>query len=717
MDGDRAGEASDFVQAGRVLRVASPLGDDVVLPERAVIHEGVNQLFDIALSVRAKRGDIKPGELIGRRIDVRLEIVQGGDEEGGGFGGGGGVESAIRRPFNALVTALEEGPPVTRGLRSYRMTLKPEMWLLSRRSDCRIFMDKTSLDVCEMLFAEHGLAAPDLSGVIETPPVEHYSVQWNETDLAYLLRRFENDGLFYWFSHEEGRHTLVVADHPSGWLKPSAAAEGEPRMRIAQGSSDVNHIDDWRRLYSYVSGKRSGRDWNFETPQTVPGAETPSLVDLPDNTIRELYEYPARAMDIAAHERMEKLRMQASEADHDRVEAASNIRVVEPGRRFEPYEVAHPERDYEEHVVLRATHWIVDRSYETAGDEPEYRNTFEAMPSRIPATPHRETRRPHVAGAQVGIIAGPEGEEIHCDQYGRVKLWFPWDRRAKKDGSDTCWVRVSQNWAGGSWGGQIIPRIGMEAMVAFIDGNPDRPLVTSLVPNPQQKVPYTLPANKTRSIFKTKTHKGVGYNELRFEDESGREEVFMHAQKDMNVEVRNDRTRRTGNNQAEVVGNDKAIQVGGDHDEVIAGNMSIAVGQNPLSTLISEKTKTLFDFAGSIMKTFKIPDPFNFAKGNFQFFVEKNKSEIVNGASSEIVGVVKSTVVGHTFQQTVGKAMSLIVRKRYDVDIGKIHNIRVGDQFTIKVGENSMLSMSKEGDIVISGKRIKLIADRIDQND
>ena len=157
----------------------------------------------------------------------------------------------------------------------------------------------------------------------------------------------------------------------------------------------------------------------------VPGTETPGMVDLPDNAYRELYEYPARAIDPNAAERAERLRVQAVEADHDRVEAASNIRVIEPGRRFAPYEVAHPDQKYEEHVVLKATHWIVDRSYETAGDEPEYRNTFEAMPSRIPATPHRERPRPQVAGAQVGIIAGPEGEEIHCDKYGRIKLWFP----------------------------------------------------------------------------------------------------------------------------------------------------------------------------------------------------------------------------------------------------------------------------------------------------
>ncbi|MEF2074834.1 type VI secretion system tip protein TssI/VgrG, partial [Consotaella aegiceratis] len=332
------------------------------------------------------------------------------------------------------------------------------------------------------------------------------------------------------------------------------------------------HIDDWRRRYAYVSGKRSGADWNFETPTMVPSAETPSLVELPENAWRELYEFPARAMDVAAHERMEKLRMQASEADHDRVQAASNIRVVEPGRRFSPYEVAHPEKAYEEHVVIRAVHQVVDRSYETAEDEPEYRNAFEAMPSRVPLTPHRTTKRPRVEGAQVGIVAGPEGEEIHCDQYGRVKLWFPWDRRAKKDGSDTCWVRVSQSWAGGTWGGQIIPRIGMEAMVSYIDGDPDRPLITGLVPNPKQKVPYDLPANKTRSVFKTDSYKGYGNNELRFEDAAGYEEVYTHAQRDKNSIVRNNETRLIQRHLVEKTEGHKGDYVGGSRRSVVHDN-------------------------------------------------------------------------------------------------------------------------------------------------
>jgi len=593
---DLQSSAADFIQASRILKVVSPLGEDQLLPERLTIDEGVSSLFEIKLSARAKKPIVKPEELIGRLMDVSVEVQQG-EGEGG-----------VRRPFNGLVTELNEGPPVTRGLRSYSMVLRPQMWLLSRRSDCRIWMDKTAIDIVETLFSEHGIPAPDTSGIVTPPPPQHYSVQWNETDLAYLTRRFEEDGLFYWFSHEDGKHKLHVGDNASSWLGPSPSAQGEGRVRLAQGSSDRNHITDWSRRYSYVPGQRAGADWNFETPRMVPGTMTPSLVQMPEAIKRELYEYPARISTVAQAERAEKLRMQASEADHDRVSSSSTSRILEVGRRFTPYEVAHPDHVYEEHVVTRMTQKVVDRSYETNTNEPEYTNTFEATPSRVPMTPHRETRRPRIEGTQVAIVAGPAGEEIHPDQYGRIKLWFPWDRKAKKDGSDTCWVRVAQNWAGSTWGGQVIPRIGMEVMVAFIDGDPDRPLVTGVVPNPSNGVPYDLPANKTRMVMRSNTHKGSGFNEMTFEDDAGRENMFFHAQKDQTTRVLNDRTKRIDRHEVSAIGANRTVEVGGNQKHEVGGSMNTVVGGTGPGAMalmaavqgLAGQTATLLGQAGQI---------------------------------------------------------------------------------------------------------------------
>lgn len=687
--------SSDFIQASRVLKVKSPLGEDQLLPERMVIQEGVSQLFEINLSVRAKKEAVKPEELIGRLVDVSVEVQQGDGEEGSG----------VRRPFNGLVTELHEGPPITRGLRSYAMTIRPQMWLLSRRSDCRIWMDKTVVEIAETLFSEHGIPAPDTSGIITPPPPQHYSVQWNETDLDYLLRRFEEDGLFYWFSHEDSSHKLHVAGSANGWLGPSPSAQGEGRVRLAQGSSDRNHINDWARRFSYVPGQRAGADWNFETPSMVPGTMTPSLVQMPDATKRELYEYPSRIKTVAEAERAQKLRTQAVEADHDRVFGASTSRILEAGRRFTPYEVAHPEHDYEEHVIIKATHTIVDRSYETNGNEPEYRNSFEAIPSRVPLTPHRQTKRPRIEGTQVAIVAGPAGEEIHPDQYGRIKLWFPWDRKAKKDGTDTCWVRVAQNWAGATWGGQIIPRIGMEVMVAFVDGDPDRPLVTGVVPNARQTVPYELPANKTKSVFRTNTHKGQGFNELSFEDDAGREEMYLHAQKDMTLKVKNHKTERVDNNNVISVGGASLREVQRSDIHNVGQNMSVNVGTGPAGDIIRGlMTRHASGIRGA---GYFLEAMFSTMTGSGNYMVNAGAALMFNSVAGSFHTTGGSSVIttGSDLVQNVGGSVRVSAGQNFDEIIQGTKMVEAFEAIHLRCGK-SEIHMAGDGTIRIKGVRL-----------
>ncbi|MBW6422193.1 type VI secretion system tip protein VgrG [Rhizobium sp. XQZ8] len=743
---DNASAAADFIQASRILKIVSPLGEDQLLPERVVIEEGVSSLFEIRLSARSKQPVVKPEELIGRLMDVSVEVQQGNGEEG----------SAVRRPFNGLVTELKEGPPITRGLRSYSMVLRPQMWLLSRRSDCRIWMDKTSIQIVEMLFSEHGLPTPDTSGVITPPAAQHYSVQWNETDLAYVLRRFEEDGLFFWFSHDDGKHKLHVADTANGWLGVSPSAQGEGKIRLAQGSSDRNHINDWQRLFSYVPGQRAGADWNFETPSMVPGTMTPSLVQMPEAVKRELYEYPARISSVEEAERAEKLRMQASEADHDRVFGASNSRILEAGRRFTPYEVAHPDHFYEEHVVIKMTQTVVDRSYETNSNEPEYSNEFEAVPSRVPMTPHRETKRPRIEGTQVAIVAGPAGEEIHPDKYGRIKLWFPWDRKAKKDGTDTCWVRVSQAWGGGTWGAQIIPRIGMEVMVAYVDGDPDRPLVTGVVNNPSNIVPYDLPANKTRMVLRSNTHKGQGFNEMTFEDEAGKENQFFHAQKDQTTRVLNDRVKRVDRHEVAAVGGNRAVEVSGNQKHEIGGSVNTVVGgTGPMAQLLMGAVQGLSgQTAGLLAQAGQIAGGAGAGPGLAAFAgtlassalgflgagglgsrqgvvggpspradagtgLAGSGSGVGNDASSlfplsgimnTIVGSFQSTTVGVAKVEQIGTTKVSNVGQTAIENVGKVKKLVVGEEYVIEVGRSTMI-MKKDGTVIIKGVKFHFEAE------
>ncbi|KAA3511369.1 type VI secretion system tip protein VgrG [Agrobacterium vitis] len=743
---------TDFIQASRVLRLSSPLGEDQLLPERMTVDEGVNRLFEITISVRAKREAVKPEELIGKLVDVSLEIRQGEFDEGG-----------VRRPFNGLVTNLSEGPPVTRGLRSYTLTIQPQFWLLSRRSDCRIWQNMTSMQVLETLLSEHGLPAAAYAPLHKVPPAREYSVQWNETDLDYLLRRFEEDGLFYWFEHEVGVHRIKVSDSKVAWSQPSPSAEGVDKVRLAQGSSDRNHINEWMRQFAFIPGQRAGADWNFETPSTVPLNVTPSLIQMPGAAKRELYEYPARISDVKEAEQAETFRMQAVEADHERVTGKSNVRFLEAGRRFTAYEEPHPEHQYEEHVITRITHWVVDRSYETTENDPEYRNEFEAIPSRVPLTPHRDTKRPRIEGAQVAIVAGPSGEEIHTDQYGRIKVWYPWDRRAKKDGSDTCWIRVNQAWGGGTWGAQVIPRIGMEVMVSFVDGDPDRPLVIGVVPNPKNPVPYDLPANKTRMVLRSNTHKGSGFNEMTFEDENGKENMFFHAQKDQTTRVLNDRTKRVDRHEVASIGGNRAVEVAGNQKHEIGGSVNTVVGgTGPMAMLAMAGVQALSgQTAGLLAQAAQIagggPGIASFATslassalgflgagglsaregvvsgpspradagtalagsgtgvgsdasnlfplpGIMNTIVSSFKSDSVGIARAEQIGVSKVTNVGQISIENVGEAKKTLVGKEYQEKTG-VYRLMQSDK-DIDIHAKRVVQITAAKNIIVSEEKV-----------
>ncbi|MFT4133515.1 type VI secretion system Vgr family protein [Labrys sp. (in: a-proteobacteria)] len=746
MDGDAS--SASYIQAERILRIETPLGADVLLPEHVEMREAVNDLFTLHVAVRSKKTDIKPNEIVGKLVDVSLELGQG-----------------ERRTWNGLVVRLVEGPPVTRGMRSYQLEIRPQHWLMSQRSDCRIWQDKTSLDVARTLLSEHKLQAPVTSGVIPEPKPQHYSVQYNETDIAYLLRRLEEDGLFFWFEHEGGsagsvaaKHVMHIASHVSGYTSGP-----ETDVRLAMGSSDRNHLTKFERSFTYVPGKRSAGDWNFLTPGSVPSGETPSLVSLPGNEAYELYEYPMvggygsdSASEGIANDRVErqsKLRMQAAEADYERIEGASSIRTLSPGRRFKPYDVANPGNSYEEHVTFQIVHVARDRSYETNEGEPDYSNRFIALPSRVPATPHRSTQRPRIDGTDIAIIAGPPGEEIHPDKYGRVKVWFPWDRRAKKDGTDTCWIRVAQNWGGGNWGGQIIPRVGMEAIVSYLGGDPDRPIITALVPNERNQVPYELPANKTRSTFRSNSHKSTGFNEFSMEDKTGGENMFFHAQKDHTTRVLNDRTARVDSHDVHSVGGNRSVEVASNQKHEIGGSYHLTVGGTGAGALgaLAGVAGLAGHTAGLLQQAGAIAGDSGPALGSFAMSVASSalgflsggglsaRDGVVSGSNPRadagtalagagtgvgqdvgglfslpgmmytVAGTFKHDSIGIARAEQIGMSKVTNVGIAALESVGKFKKIAVGEEFVIEVG-NSKLVMKSNGEVIILGKKFNFVA-------
>ncbi len=729
-----------YTQAGRNIAIGTVLGTDALLLEQFEILEGMNDLFTMRASARAQRDEIKAADLIGSTADLTLQTGDG-----------------QTRAWNGFVTHLHEGPATSRGTRNYALTLRPKLWLLGQRSDCRIFLDQTSPQIVEMLCGEHGISAIDLR-VTTQPAPQHYSVQWNETDLAYLTRRLEEDGLFYWFEHKEGQHTLVVADHASGY------SDGVGQVRYAQGSADQDHISDWRRSFAFTPGKRAGRDWNFETPSSVPSSFQASFVSLPGNADHELYEYPGRFLDTSAGEAMLGHRMASTEADYERVAGRSSVRALAPGQRFTPHDVGRPSDSYDAQVIAQIRHTATNPSYETGAGTPSYDNDFSVMPARVPATPHRETPRPKIVGSQIALIAGPSGEEIHTDQYGRVKLTFPWDRRAKGDGSDTCWVRVGQPWAGGTWGHQVIPRVGMEALISYQDGDPDRPFVLALVPDPTNSVPYGLPDNKTRMVMRSNSYKASGFNEMTFEDKGGQENMFFHAQKDHTQKIENNQTNSVGANHSNVVGQNQALTVGQNQTQEIGGSANMTVGATgggalalmapfagmagqtagmlgqalgaagggglaALGSMMPQLASSVIGMLGqagqqaqsnvgngpsprpdagtalsqaggalgqAAQSLFSLPGMMNTIVGSM-------RTDHVGVAHAMQIGTSQALNIGSTKLENVGKASGLSVGEQYNIEVGKTMTITVGDTLVIAVGASS-LTMDKDGNVTLSGK-------------
>ena len=791
-------DATAPIQADRILRIETPLGPDVVLPERFELTEGIGGfeaegsvrpgeagLFTGRIAVRSPRYNIAPGELVGRMVDVSVELS---------------AEPPVRRTWHCLVSELLVGPPVTRGLRSYRLTLRPAHWLLTRRKDCRIWQNQTSLDVVRTLLSEHGLAAPVTDGIINPPPPQAYSVQLNESDWAFLCRRLEQDGCAWWVRHEGGTigsvaatARLHIASYVSGYTESD---HDDGRIRYAAGSTDRNHITRFDTAFSFVPGARAGADWNFLTPGMVTGAETsvPSLVDLPggalgSNADYESFEYPSvggygtgEGADGASEgitdgevERLERLRAQAHEAGHARVEGEGTVRTLAPGQKFTPYDVpaemgladllgsaSDGATDFVEYIVLTITHRAIDQSYESQGGAPEYGCTFTALPAKTPATPHRRTPRPRIDGQQIGIVAGPEGEEIHTDRFGRIKLWFPWDRRANKDGTDTCWVRVAQSWAGTGWGAQTIPRIGMEALVTYLDGDPDRPVVTGLVPNPRQKVPYKLPENKTRSVMRSDSYKQTGFNELTFEDAGGRENLFIHAQKDQTNRILNTQATRVGSHRVTSVGGSHALEVRQNEKHEVGGSLSRVVGAlgaqarmdfNRYSGMAAVTAKMLRetsernDDADGVAELASAVEAWDVgfyngrseeariatsgaagvekdAGGKFGDDATRHGDELDKLMSepgvlnsliarfrTDTIGVARVEQVGAIRVSNVGKAESINVGENQITTVGTKQETHVGSQKTIHVGETFDIEVGERFSVKVGGTTLVMNAD------
>ena len=426
-----------------------------------------------------------------------------------------------------------------------------------------------------------------------------------------------------------------------------------------------------------------------------------------------LYEYPGRYKADGVGKPFTKHRLEAARVEATTGQGATNAIHLMAGHQFTLTD--HPNGQYNiKYHLLAVSHQ--GSQPQAVGEEAgagatTYSAGFEVMPARLPYRP-KLSAKPLVDGPQIAHVTGPEGEEIYCDEHGRVKVWFPWDRHGKKNDTSSCWIRVASNWAGASWGHIAIPRIGHEVIVDFLEGDPDQPIITGRTYHANNKSPYQLPDHKTKMVIRSDSHKGDGFNEISFEDQSGEEQIYIHAQKDQDIHVENNRAKRIDVNQSESVGHNKSIEVGNNHHEVIGGNMTLMVGPNKLQKFVTEKFqaiekalgKKIGGIAGALGKF-----GLNMGEGNLIIGVGKNKAETVMVSSTEVVGAGKATTVGGGYQLVVGGIHNQSIGIGSYEEVGQNKATVVGKLYEITVGDSKVL-MSEKGIINVSGKQITIEA-------
>jgi type VI secretion system secreted protein VgrG len=636
----------EYSQDHRLIAVDTPLGKDVLLLQEITGIEGISSLFSYELNLLAYENDsIVFKDIVGQKVTITLNLPDG-----------------TPRYINGYVSRFTQGGTDARLFTHYHAQVVPWLWFLTRQADCRIFQNLAVPDIISQVFNLFDFKDFRLSLKGSYPQLE-YCVQYRETSFNFVSRLMEEFGIFYYFDHStEGKHTMVLADQSS--TLPACPSSPVSYDTQVGGLEDPEVISNWHVGQEVRTGKYTVTDYNFITPSTSLLANDPTVVDLSASHPLELFDYPGLHTNKDQGDTVAKVRMQEEEAGYMVVSAEGNCRGLMSGYSFELKNHYRGDQNTN-YVVTEVRHFAsAGQTYTTAGTQggETYSNHLTCIPASVTYRPPRITPKPFVQGPQPALVVGKAGEEIWVDKYGRVIVQFYWDRLGQKNENSSCWIRASQPWAGGNWGAMWIPRIGQEVLVSFLEGDPDRPVITGRVYNANQMPPYTLPDYQTRSTFMSRSSKGGGssnYNELRFEDLKGQEQIFMNAEMDMDLRVEKDSREFIGanrhlivtTNQVEQIQTDKHLHVKGNHFEAIDGNMSLNVTGNQMES------------------------------------VTGNKSLAVTGNQSEsVTGNLSLAVTGQQQDTSMSYAMKTDTTIHLNAGVSAV--IEAGVDLTLKVGSN-----------------------------
>ncbi|MGO2146676.1 type VI secretion system Vgr family protein [Halomonas sp.] len=537
-------------------------------------REALSQPFELVLNLASRDGRLDAAELLDR--EATLTVWQDGE--------------ALRH-VHGIVSEFGRGD---RGHRRtfYSLVLRPALWRLSLRHNSRIFQKVDPLTIINTLCDERGITDVAFAVTRELPERE-YCVQYRETDLAFIERLAAEEGLFYFHEFEESAHRLVFADDPQ-----VLANLGERTYHSrAGGTAPTRHVRKLSHTARVAAATATLKDYSFKNPAYAQLHEHlgRDVEAHGQQTDYEHFDYPGRYKQDASGQPFTRIRLEELRREAITANAESDLPELAPGVRFSltDHDTQSLNRDWQ---VVEARH-VGEQpqaleedgmTHSDASGMTRYANQVTLIPGDAPWRP-TPNPKPRVDGPQVAFVVGPEGEEIYCDEHGRVKVQFPWDRYAEPNETASCWVRVAQGWAGGGYGSIAIPRIGHEVIVSFLEGDPDQPLVTGRTYHAGNLSPYPLPEHKTRTSIKTQTHQGEGFNELCFEDQAGEEFIYMHAQKNLELHVLNSRQKRIEFDDTATIGNNSHLAVAKDRVETIDGNRDVTVHTNHTEQIDGER--------------------------------------------------------------------------------------------------------------------------------
>ena len=681
----------------RVMEIVTPLGDDVLLFHGMTAYEEMSRPFDYQLELLSSKADINLDEILGKNVTIKLALA----------------EDQVRH-FNGYITRFSVGGTYGRYNR-YIAKVRPWLWFLTRTSDCRIFQEMTVPDIIKAVFADFG-AADYKFELTSSYRKWTYCVQYRETDFNFVSRLMEQEGIGYYFRHSEGHNTLVLTDSTSKHDPAEACTKLSFISAGEQVRPDLEHISSWDVSRDIQAGVYVHDDHDFARPG-VDLETRKVLVRTYKPSDYEIYDYPGRYRQKADGEQYAGVRIDELGSQFETAQALTNARGLLVGALLTLEDHPRPDQN-REYLVLAARYHLSFENYESIPNAggTAYQCSFTAMPSSQQFRPKRETPKPFVQGPQTAVVVGPAGEEIFTDKYGRVKVQFHWDRRGKKDDNSSCWIRVSHPWAGKGWGAVSNPRIGQEVIVDFLEGDPDQPIITGRVYNAEQMPPYDLPANKTQSGIKSRSSLGgspANFNEIRFEDKKGAEQVYIHAEKNEAIVVENDKTESVGHDETITIGNDRTETVSGNETLTVVKDRTRTVSKNETVTVALTRTHTV-----GINEAITIGAAQEVTVGAMRALtvgasqtttIGMNHSESIGRNHSEQIGGNHSVTVGKDEQAKVGKNRSTSIGENDTLKIGKKSHTDAGDEIVLTTGQSS-ITMKKDGTIVIKGKTITLEA-------